>query len=126
MEHPANHTTILALGSNHEQAANMLKATAMLGKLMTRMRQSRCILTEPIGVSANRYLNAMVAGETMLTLADFKTALKRIEGLCGRNAEEQRQGIIRMDIDIMEFDGRRMHLDDWQREYIDTLYKEIK
>jgi len=126
MEHTQRHKVILAIGSNCRQEENLRKATDRLERILTDSRWSKCLWTEPIGESTDLYLNVMVSGRTEVPLKELIAALKDIERDCGRNAEEQRRGTVRMDIDIMEFDGERMHLDDWQREYISTLYEEIK
>lgn len=125
MDSVQRHKTILSLGSNHEPQANLNKALLKIGALLSDAKQSQRLWTMPIGISSDKFLNMMVSGYTSLTLNDFTSATKVIEADCGRTADDERKGCVMLDIDIMEFDGQRFHSDDWNREYINTLSKEI-
>lgn len=125
MDSSQRHKAIISLGSNHEQQANLDKALLRIGALLSDAKQSQQLWTMPIGICSDRFLNMMVSGYTSLTLNDFASATKAIEADCGRTVGDERNGRVRMDIDIMEFDGQRFHCDDWNREYINTLSKEI-
>lgn len=120
------HKVVLALGTNKEQKANMDKATRLLEETLTDIRQSRELWTEPIGMVSESFLNKMMSGYTYMSLADLTQATKAIEKRCGRTADSKSRGEVRMDIDIMGFDGERLHGDDWARNYIKTLHDEIK
>jgi 2-amino-4-hydroxy-6-hydroxymethyldihydropteridine diphosphokinase len=39
----------------------------------------------------------------------------------GRTAQQREKGIVTIDLDLMEHDGVRYHLEDWQRPYIKML-----
>lgn len=119
------HKVVMALGTNKEQEANMDKATRLLEGTLTGTRQSHELWTEPIGMVSDRFLNKMISGYTDMTLNDLTRATKAIETSCGRTADGKRRGEVRMDIDIMAFDGERLHCDDWARGYVQALYDEI-
>lgn len=120
------HKTIIAIGSNYGQQQNLSTACERLGEVLCGMVKSRSLWTEPIGIISDRFLNIMVSGWTAMSLDELVGTAKLIERDCGRTDEEQRKGLIRIDIDIMEFDGIRLHLQDWSRGYINTLLKEIR
>lgn len=119
------HTAIIALGSNSGQEENIGKAMESLQGLLTDVRHSRMLWTEPIGLRCDRFLNVMMAGRTRLSLEELTASAKRIERDMGRNGDDSRRGRVCIDIDIMLYDGQRLHADDWQRDYIRTQYKDI-
>lgn len=125
MEQTPRHNVTLALGSNHGQETNLSAACARLEGVVDIEAKSRRMWTEPIGQSPDRYLNMMLKGTTTLSKDQLRAALKMIERDCGRTDGGGNGGVVEVDIDIMEYDGQRMHRDDWSREYIKELSKEI-
>lgn len=119
------HKTIIAIGSNYEQDHNVDEASARLKLILSDVRCSKRLWTEPIGIVSDKFLNRVISGYTLLPLEQLTDTLKTIEQECGRSEKSQRHGVIPMDIDILEFDGNRLHEDDWSREYIKELSKEI-
>ena len=51
--------------------------------------------------------------------------LKAIEQQMGRTIEDRQQGIVRIDLDILEYDGTRHHLADWERHYVKLLLPQL-
>ena len=49
--------------------------------------------------------------------------LKETERRLGRTHNED--GIVVLDLDLLEYDGLRYHEDDWNRDYIQQLMKEL-
>ena len=47
--------------------------------------------------------------------------LKQKELQFGRTDVKRRLGIVPIDLDILEYDGERRHLRDWQRPYVQQL-----
>ena len=39
----------------------------------------------------------------------------------GRTAEDRRLGIVRIDLDLLQYDDTRFHLRDWERPYVKLL-----
>lgn len=125
MEDRAVHRIILAIGTNAGQEANMKRATGLLERTVTDMRCSRALWTKPIGIDSDSFLNRIVAGTSVLKRDELQEEIRRIERECGRNAVEKERGIVRMDIDVLKYDDRTEHPDDWEREYVKLLIKEI-
>jgi 2-amino-4-hydroxy-6-hydroxymethyldihydropteridine diphosphokinase len=67
------------------------------------------------------YLNQLVYATTALEVEELIEALKAIERQMGRTAEDRRQGIVRIDLDLMQYNDERHHLRDWERPYIKAL-----
>ena len=97
----------------------------MLGATLLNMRQSRAVWTMPIGIASDRFLNQLVTGQTVLDLPALETTLKEAERLLGRQPDESHRGIVRIDLDLLAFDSRRLRADDWNRDYIRTLLGEL-
>lgn len=121
---------IIALGTNISHSTNMSLALQRLGGMIADMKCSRKIWTAPIGArtetaAKRKFLNMLVSGQCALTLDRLHEAVKRIERECGRTDAEKAEGIIRMDIDVLKYGDTIEHAEDWQRDYIKTLIKEI-
>lgn len=122
----------VALGSNlGDREATLTKARAAIGAI----RGSRIVAessieeTDPIGpIPQARYLNQMVAVETMLAPRTFLSALQRIERAAGR-IRSMRWGPRTLDLDIVVIEGKEFsdevltvphpelpNRDFWQRE----------
>ena len=117
---------ILSLASNRYQKRNLAKTRQCLGEILFDIRYTSEVWTEPIGcLRKELYLNQLTAAETDMTLDELNHRLKEIEVSFGRNDEKRKLGIVPIDIDILEYDGERMHLKDWERPYVRTLIKEL-
>jgi len=56
-----------------------------------------------------------------MTPEQVTEALKQTEIRMGRTNEDRRQGIVRIDLDLMRYDDQRHHVKDWERDYIKKL-----
>lgn len=120
------HQVIIALGSNTDPIKNLASANKQIGSILSFVNTSKALWTKPIGIKSDEFLNQLVTGETSLSQAELEELLKKIERVLGRTTQESRQGIIRIDIDLLKFDDKKCHVDDWSREYIKALMNNIK
>ena len=77
----------IALGSNvGDRAAHLAFAVAELSRILSDLRLSRLVDTEPVGVpdAQSRFLNAAVVGTTLLEPGTLLAELLAIERLRGR------------------------------------------
>lgn len=129
MKEPLAKRVIISLGTNKCHKENMSLATRMLGEIISDMKYSSEMWTEPIGMrhetATNKFLNMLISGLCTQTRDELHKALKHIEKVCGRTNAEKKNGIIRMDIDILKYGDIIEHTNDWQRNYIKTLIKDI-
>ena len=100
------HEVIISLASNDNQEANLAKAREQLTQLMTEVHFTSAIWTEPI------------VGEGLLC-----EVLKETEKRIGRIKNED--GVVVVDLDLLEYDGQRHHLRDWSRNYVKDLLNEL-
>ena len=60
-----------------------------------------------------------------MPLAEVIVALKDIEAQMGSVSEERKKGIVKIDIDLLQFDNTKRKVDDWSRDYIQLLLNEL-
>ena len=118
-------SVILALGSNDEGDHRVKQALAILQQILDVTKVSSIMQTHPIGDLPGPFHNCLVTGYTSAPVDQLTRQLKQTERRCGDQKSLRRQGKIVMDIDLMEYDGDRYHLKDWQRPYIRQLLTEI-
>ncbi|UKK52385.1 2-amino-4-hydroxy-6-hydroxymethyldihydropteridine diphosphokinase [Prevotella sp. E2-28] len=120
------HQVILSLGANYQAEKNLPEARTSLGQILFSPIYTDAIWTEPIASKrSDLYLNQLVKAQTNL---DFESLIKEIKDMeirHGRTLEEREQGIVRIDIDVLEYDGVRHHLRDWQRPYVQDLLPQL-
>ena len=133
MTHKEHHV-IISLASNHDQEAALAAAREQLTQLLTEVHFTSAIWTEPIynnhfpltvNHEPTKYLNQLCYGTTALGCGLLGEVLKETERRLGRTHNED--GIVVLDLDLLEYDGERYHLRDWDRSYVKELYeKEVK
>ena len=115
---------IISLASNENQEANLAKARELLTQLMTEVHFTSAIWTEPVNSSRKEpYLNQLCKGTTAFGEGLLCEVLKETEKRIGRIKNED--GIVVIDLDLLEFDGQKHHLRDWNRDYVKNLLNEL-
>ena len=71
----------------------------------------------------SKYLNQLCKGTTALGMNLLNEVLKEIEKRLGRTHNED--GIVTVDLDLLEYDGERFHHRDWERNYVKDLINEL-
>ena len=116
---------IISLASNEHQEENMAKAREQLTQLLTSVHFTSAIFTEPVGsLRSEPYLNQLCQGTTALGEGLLCEVLKETEKRLGRTRNED--GIVSIDLDLLQYDNRRHHLRDWGRSYVKALIGELK
>lgn len=120
------HQVILSLGANYQAEKNLPEARTSLGQILFLPIYTDAIWTEPIASKrSDLYLNQLVKAQTNLDFESLIKEIKDIEIRHGRTPEEREQGIVRIDIDVLEYDSVRHHLRDWQRPYVQDLLPQL-
>jgi len=118
------HHIIISLASNDHHVANMEAARIQLEQLLTEVHFTSAIWTEPIGtLNKSLYLNQLCKGTTALGMNLLSEVLKELEKRLGRTHNED--GVVAIDLDLLEYDNQRFHLRDWDRSYVKDLIKEL-
>ena len=119
------HHIIISLASNINHEANLVAARTQLTQLLSEVHFTSAIYTEPVGTVLRKepYLNQLCKGTTALGMNLLNEVLKEIEKRLGRTHNED--GIVTIDLDLLEYDGERYHLRDWGRNYVKDLINEL-
>ena len=120
------HHVLILLASNFEHEKNLWNARLALAQILSSAVYTDAIWTEPEGTShvrsySQKYLNQLVRAETPLDIDQLTAQLKETETRMGRTADMRKAGIVPIDLDVLEYDGTRHHLRDWQRSYVRKL-----
>lgn len=114
-------TILLSLGSNHNAERNMFNAQRALCQLLHHATFTPCIYTAPYhSINVQPYLNSLVRGLTIYDYNEIDARLKDIEAELGR-IRHHPEGIVSIDIDILQLGEQRYHPKDWEREYVTRL-----
>ena len=115
---------IISLASNENQEANLAKAREQLTQLMTEVHFTSAIWTEPVNsIRKEPYLNQLCKGTTAFSDGLLGEVLKEMEKRIGRIHNED--GIVAIDLGLLQFDGQKHHLRDWNRDYVKNLLNEL-
>ena len=148
------HEVIISLASNENQEANLAKAREQLTQLMADVHFTSAIWTKPyyndhvqssmfnvqssmfnvqssmfngqcsmVNGQSKNYLNQLCKGTTAFGEGLLGEVLKETEKRIGRQHNED--GIVAIDLDLLEYDGQRHHLKDWNRDYVKNLLDEL-
>lgn len=120
------HQVILSIASNRFQSKNLSRARLCLGEVLQDLHFTSEQWTEPVNTCRrDTYLNQLATGITEKDEDELNEWLKQTERRFGRNDAKRRLGIVPIDLDILEFDGERRHLRDWERPYVQSLISEL-
>lgn len=117
---------ILALGTNVNQERNMKQVMRLLADTWPDMKFTTPKWTQPIGMASDLFYNCLAYTKVEETLEDLTEKVKNMERICGDTRAERSLNRIQMDIDILLYGDNKLHIDDWQRDYIQELMKEIE
>lgn len=117
---------IISLGSNMLPEYHIDQAVCLLRQTFGELIVTRQLWTEPVGMESScKFLNMLVMASTAWSMQQVQDELKRIEVLCGRKPEDKAKGIVVVDADLLLYNDKRCHLNDWQRDYVKILMAEL-
>ena len=118
------HQIIISLASNENQEANLQAARTQLAQLLSEVHFTSAIWTEPVNcIRKEPYLNQLCKASTAFSMNLLSEALKETEKRLGRTHNED--GIVTIDLDLLQYDEEQYHLRDWNRSYVKDLIKEL-
>ena len=118
------HEIIISIASNENQEANLAKARELLKTIVPNLRFTNELWTEPVNTTRkSMYLNQLCKGVTELGVNLLSEVLKETEKRLGRRHNED--GIVVIDLDLLQYDEARFHNKDWERRYVKDLIKEL-
>jgi 2-amino-4-hydroxy-6-hydroxymethyldihydropteridine diphosphokinase len=118
---------IIAIGTNLNQRDNALSVREYLGGMFgSDIVFTQFMKTEPVDGGDGYYINALAEIHTNMSYKDLKQWFKDLEQNCGRNQEDSGDGYIPVDIDILQYGDKRFKEEDWSRDYVKALWKELR
>ena len=118
------HQIIISLASNENQEANLQAARTQLTQLLSEVHFTSAIWTEPVNcIRKEPYLNQLCKGATAFSMDLLSEVLKETEKRLGRTHDED--GIVTIDLDLLQYDEELFHLRDWSRSYVKDLMNEL-
>lgn len=115
---------IISLASNYDQTRQMETARAHLVNLLQDVKFTSEHWTTPIGTTRKEpYINQLCTATTQEEPLQLIETLKALECTMGRT--HNADGIVAIDLDLLQYGEVRYHLKDWDREYIKDLIKEL-
>ena len=120
------HKVIISLATNRFQKSNLSKARCCLEEILSDCRFSGELWTQPVGNAKRKdaYLNQLVMGTTEMDEEALCQWMKQTEQNFGRTQAKRLLGIVPIDLDLLEFDREKRHLNDWERTYVKELMSE--
>ena len=115
------HEVLISLAANCDHKKNLCEARRRLAQVLCSSCYTPEIWTDPVGGATGKYLNQLVKGNTDLDSDTLQVTLKQMEHDMGRTPADRRQGIVRIDLDLLEYNGCRYHQRDWDRPYVSNL-----
>ncbi|MDY6206978.1 MAG: 2-amino-4-hydroxy-6-hydroxymethyldihydropteridine diphosphokinase [Prevotella sp.] len=116
---------LISIGTNVDHEEKMAFAKKYLRGLFSTIVFTNDIWTDPINIVSDRFLNCLALTTTKHGLKQMERALKQIEKKCGDSKSKRSENIIAIDIDILQYGNQRLNEEDWNREYIQALIKEL-
>lgn len=118
------HRIILALGSNDVDAPHLLEeAITMMKEVLSIKKSTRQLRSQAINHGSSMFTNMMIEASTPLDFPSLSSALKQTEQRIGRVHDSNE--VVKIDIDILQYDDSKCHVEDWERPYIQTLLEEL-
>ena len=117
---------VLVLGSNHDQQHHIDEAKENLSRQFGGIKFTSQRWTEPIGMQSDKFLNCLAYAETSHSLNRIRKSLRYIEIRCKDTKALRRLNVVNLDIDILRYGDTILQEEDWQRNYITELLKEIE
>jgi 2-amino-4-hydroxy-6-hydroxymethyldihydropteridine diphosphokinase len=116
------HQVLLSLASNCDQEQNLQEAQRRLLQAFKVCRFTPSIWTQPVNSHRpDLYINQLLRCATSMTVGQLQAFLKQQEAEMGRTPDDRAQGIVRIDLDLLQYDDLRYHQRDWDRDYIKQL-----
>jgi len=101
-------SVVIALGSNLGQRSyNLQRAIHELARVISVVRVSPIIETDPVDAPPPKYLNAVVLGHTRLSPEELLDALQAIEKRLGRRRPAPRNAPRTIDLDLILHSANR-------------------
>lgn len=118
---------VISIGSNADDRTFRVQQTIeWLLSTLSNAAVSSVYETQALNKPEGRpYTNAVLKGETDMSLDELNDMLKKREKDSGRDIITRAEGIVTIDLDIVMWDGRIIRNEDFERPYFNQGYREL-
>lgn len=118
---------LISLGSNEDAETNMSICRNLLAEIFELIIYSDTSVTSPYGKHyKNDFLNQLAFALTEMEIEEVTQKLKLLEKKIGRLPEDKGKGIVKIDIDLIEWNNTIMKEEEWSRDYIALLLPDLQ
>ncbi|HMM04714.1 MAG: 2-amino-4-hydroxy-6-hydroxymethyldihydropteridine diphosphokinase [Dysgonomonas sp.] len=113
---------LLSIGTNEDRESNLSLCHQFLDNIFTDISYSDTSVTMPYGTTyRNDFLNQLAVIYTDRDRDEVIRLLKSIEKDMGRNGADKKNGIVKIDIDLVIWNNNVLKPEDFTRSYIADL-----
>jgi 2-amino-4-hydroxy-6-hydroxymethyldihydropteridine diphosphokinase len=117
---------VIGLGSNIDPERNLAAALRRIALAHRELARSRLVETEPIGIREQpKFQNGAVLIETDFDRPALADWLRDLETELGRTRDGHKYGPRTIDLDILVFNGKVVHRDFHEREFVRDCVLEV-
>ena len=122
------HTAIICLASNSKNKESIIKiAIDAIAEYVVQSQYSLIYETDAVGVTpSSPYANCVGQITTTLAIEELNTLMKKMEIKQGRTNQSKTTGVIPLDIDIVVWNNQIVRFKDWEQQYFQIGYSQIK
>ena len=121
------HKVLLSIGTNTDACFNLKRAIDSLHSCFPNIKFTSIIESAPCGAIFNEpFLNTLAYFETNMVKEDIKVRFKSIEKNMGRQPSHKAEGIVIIDIDLIQWNNEVLKPDDFKREYMNELLVQMQ
>ena len=118
-------TVIVSVGSNTYQQNSVQRAKRLILELLDDVVFTCDKWTDPVGMESPQFINCLVKGTTTHDKDQLVRALKNIERRLGDSRGMRTKNVVVMDLDLLQYGDEKLHLDHWERPYMDELLGQL-
>lgn len=109
---------LIIIGSNTDREKNIDLATRSIENVSDNVFFGRTVETEPVNMpNSLTFLNKGIVMFSDIDVEELNSICKEIEKKAGRTPEDKKQGIIKLDVDIVIANNEILKPGDLEREY---------
>ena len=121
------HKVLLSIGTNTDTCFNMKRAIDNLHACFPNIQFTSIIESAPCGaIFKGPFLNILAYFETNMVKEEIQGRFKSIEKIMGRQSSHKAQGIVLIDIDLIQWDNEVLKPDDFKRDYMNELIVQMQ
>ena len=118
---------LISIGTNENREANLAHCKELLNMAFSDITYSDISVTAPYGATyINDFLNQLAVIYTNKSKEDITQLLKSFEKEMGRTMEDKKNGVVKIDIDLVCWNKEILKPEDMKRSYIADLLPSIK